>query len=211
MNGHSCCPATHECKRVVLTGGPGAGKTSVLELIKKSFCEHVQVLPESASIVFGGGFPRRDDDSSRRCAQRAIFHVQRELETLVLASANAAVALCDRGTLDGLAYWPGREDEYFHEVGTTFDAEIVRYAAVIHLRTPSSDGGYNHLNPLRSEDAGQAARIDERIAAIWSRHPRCFQVRNAAEFLDKARAVLALVRAEVPECCRHHHVDSIDP
>ena len=39
-------------------GRPGAGKTAVLELIQRSFCGHVRVLPESAGILFGGGFPR---------------------------------------------------------------------------------------------------------------------------------------------------------
>src|SRR5690242_15099817 len=45
-------------KRVVLTGGPGAGKTAVLELVRQSFCSHVHVLPEAAGILFTGGFPR---------------------------------------------------------------------------------------------------------------------------------------------------------
>ena len=72
------CAAVHERRRVVLTGGPGAGKTAVLELIRQSFCEHVKVLPEAAGIVFGGGFPREDELLCRRAAQRAIFYVQRE-------------------------------------------------------------------------------------------------------------------------------------
>lgn len=42
------CKEPHERRRVVLTGGPGAGKTAVLELIRRSFCEHVKVLPEAA-------------------------------------------------------------------------------------------------------------------------------------------------------------------
>jgi predicted ATPase len=29
------CAAVHERRRVVLTGGPGAGKTAVLELIRR--------------------------------------------------------------------------------------------------------------------------------------------------------------------------------
>ena len=47
------CTERHARRRVVLTGGPGAGKTAVLELIRLFFCEHVKTLPESASIVFG--------------------------------------------------------------------------------------------------------------------------------------------------------------
>lgn len=77
------CRDAHVRRRIVLTGGPGAGKTALLELIRQSFCEHVTVLPEAASIVFGGGFPRHDDDECRRAAQRAIYHVQRQLEVTV--------------------------------------------------------------------------------------------------------------------------------
>src|SRR5262245_41814414 len=104
----SCaCSKTHPTKLVVLTGGPGAGKTAILELIKHHGCEHVVVLPEAATIVFRGGFPRGVSEPARRAAQRAIFHVQRELEQLALEEGRGAVALCDRGTIDGLAYWPG--------------------------------------------------------------------------------------------------------
>jgi hypothetical protein len=66
------CSDVHKRRRVVLSGGPGAGKTALLELIRQSFCSHVKVLPEAASIVFGGGFPREDDPLCRRAAQRAI-------------------------------------------------------------------------------------------------------------------------------------------
>ena len=51
------CSDVHKRRRVVLTGGPGAGKTALLELIRQSFCSHVKVLPEAASVVFGGGKP----------------------------------------------------------------------------------------------------------------------------------------------------------
>ena len=68
----SCeCTTAHTPRVVVLTGGPGAGKTAVLELIRRSFCEHIVVLPEAAGILFGGGFPRLTDGEGRRAVQRA--------------------------------------------------------------------------------------------------------------------------------------------
>jgi predicted ATPase len=95
------CTERHVPRRLVLTGGPGAGKTAALELIRRaSFCEHIQIVPDAAGIVFGGGFPRRRDTGGRKAAQRAIFHVQRELEEIGAAD-NAAIVLCDRGTVDG--------------------------------------------------------------------------------------------------------------
>ncbi|HEY5938811.1 MAG TPA: ATP-binding protein, partial [Kofleriaceae bacterium] len=168
------CSQVHPAKRIVLTGGPGAGKTAVLELMRKTLCEHVRVVPEAAGVVFGGGFPRGDALDVRRAAQRAIFYIQRELEVAVLAT-NAAIALCDRGTIDGFAYWPG-PDELWATVGTTHAAELARYDAVIHLRTPTFDGGYNRQNPLRVESAAEAALIDARIADAWAEHPRRFEV-----------------------------------
>jgi len=196
------CREPHPLRRVVLTGGPGAGKTAVLELIRQSLCEHVKVLPESASIIFGGGFPRGASDGLRRAAQRAIFYVQRELETAA-GTENPAIVLCDRGTIDGAAYWPG-PDTLWSSVGTTRLEQLARYDAVIHLRTPSSAGGYDQRNPLRTESAREAAFIDERIALEWDGHPRRFTVEADADFFVKARRTLELLRAELPECCRGH-------
>lgn len=207
------CTNTHVPRRIVLTGGPGAGKTATLELIRRaSFCEHVQILPEAAGIVFGGGFPRRTDTAARRAAQRAIFHVQRELEETA-AGTNAAIVLCDRGTVDGAAYWPG-PDDFFRGVNTRLVDEIRRYDAVIHLRTPPLENGYNRRNPLRTESAIEAAGVDERILRIWEPHPRRFVVDATPDFLTKAARVLTLMRAELPACCRHHverEIDQIDP
>ena len=162
------CTLVHPAKRVVLTGGPGAGKTAVLEMMRKTLCQHVQVVPEAASVVFGGGFPRVDAAAARRAAQRAIFYVQRELEAAVVAQ-DVAIALCDRGTVDGSAYWSG-DGELWREVDTTLDEQLGRYAAVIHLRTPALERGYNHRNPLRIESAVEAAALDARIADAWAKH-----------------------------------------
>lgn len=203
------CKDVHKRKRIVLTGGPGAGKTALLELIRQSFCSHVRVLPEAASIVFGGGFPREDDETCRRAAQRAIFYVQRELEASG-DSHNPAIVLCDRGTIDGIAYWPGDPDEFWSSVGTTSETELARYDAVIHLRTPAIEHGYNHQNPLRTESAEIAAQVDTRIAQVWAAHPRRFTVDSSFDFLDKAARALTVLRQELPPCCRMHAVPSID-
>ncbi len=194
------CTCEHTpCRYIVVTGGPGAGKTAVLEIAQREFCLHVVVLPEAAGIVYGGGFPRRQAGPVREAAQRAIYHVQRELERMVDADRLAAIALCDRGTVDGLAYWPRAPDEYWREVGTTLEAELARYAAVIHLRTPVQ--GYNRANPLRIETVAEAQVIDERIAQAWAAHPRLHTVDSTRDFVAKAARAIEIIRAEVPRCC----------
>ena len=78
MSGWRCgCVQVHPRARlVVVTGGPGAGKTAVLELLRHRVCEHVVILPEAAGIVFGG----------------QLLH-QMEQERLAATSSPAAQAL----------------------------------------------------------------------------------------------------------------------
>ena len=193
------CTRAHAPARVVLTGGPGAGKTAVLELCKQYFCRHVVILPESASLLFAGGFPRGGSDLERAATQRAIYYVQRELEAVADAQDGAAIILCDRGTVDGAAYWPG-PGSLFSAVGSSHAAELARYAAVIHLRVPDAHD-YTHENPVRIESAAQAAAIDEAISLAWRDHPNRVVVESTPSFLDKAQAALALLRAQLPACC----------
>lgn len=204
------CPCTnvHSPRRVVVTGGPGAGKTALLELIRHALCRHVKILSESAGIVFGGGFPREDDPVCRQAAQRAIYHVQRELE-VIGDTHNPAIVLCDRGTVDGVAYWPGAQSEFWSSLGTEPQAELARYDAVIHLRTPPPGQGYNHRNPLRTESPAAAAAIDERILQAWALHPRRFVVESSPTFLDKAARAIEVLHAELPDCCSHG--SALDP
>jgi predicted ATPase len=207
----SCgCTQTHAHKRIVLTGGPGSGKTAILELVRHFRCEHIQILPEAASILFGGGFPRGKTAASMRAAQRAIYLVQRELETACDAENNHAIVLCDRGTVDGYAYWPGgnqsdgnqSHQDFWESLGTSPAEQYVRYAAVIHLEPPTLAGGYNHQNPVRIESAEEAQRIDALLKEAWAGHPRRIVVPSATNFLDKAFAALEILNQEIPSCCR---------
>jgi predicted ATPase len=198
---HACsCTIRHDPGKIVLTGGPGAGKTAILEFMRLAFCRHVIILPEAAGILFSGGFPRNHSPTRLMAAQRAIFHVQRQLEETT-AEDNAAIIVCDRGTPDGSAYWPG-PGTLWDAVGTTPEAELERYATVVHLRTPSDANGYNFRNPLRTESVAEAMEIDRRIEAVWSPHPGYVEVPAADDFLVKARQALEFLRLQVPECCR---------
>jgi predicted ATPase len=198
-----CKKPRHETKRVVLTGGPGGGKTAILEMARRYFCQHVAILPEAASIVFGGGFPRVDSAAGRRAAQRAIFHVQRQMESVALENHETCVVLCDRGTLDGLAYWPGSDRNFFEEFDITLATELARYSAVIHVEVPALGRGYER-NGIRKENVAQARAIDRKIAKAWRKHPHHMVVGAQSGFLDKLAYAIELLRSEVPVCCQTH-------
>ena len=206
-----CTDTSHRTRLVAITGGPGAGKTAILELAARALCSHVAILPEAAGIVFGGGFPRRDSDIGRRTSQRAIYAIQRELEQLILNDGTAAVALCDRGTIDGAAYWPGTPDSYWSALGIDRHSELIRYHAVVHLRTPPEDRGYDHSNALRVESASEAGALDALILSAWDGHPNRVVIESADDFMEKAARALAAVQAQLPPCCAAHPLPSGTP
>jgi predicted ATPase len=206
-----CKQERHTTKLVVLTGGPGAGKTAVLEMARRVFCTHVTILPEAASLLFNGGFPRHSSDAGRRAVQRGIFHVQREVERLALEEGEAAVALCDRGTIDGLAYWPGSVESFWQDVNADQQRELSRYTAVIHMETPSANGGYNTQNPFRAESVFEAKVINDRILDAWKDHPRRSIISSTTDFLDKAVAALKSIAAELPTCCHGRSPELVAP
>lgn len=186
-------------KFIVITGGPGAGKTAALEMAKLRFREKVSILPESATILFGGGFPRERSEAYRKSSQKCIYYIQKELEYLARISAKSPVILCDRGTVDGLAYWPDQPEDFWKEVGSTYELEIPKYKSVIHLRTPTLDHGYNHQNPVRIESAIEARIIDEKIKLAWSGHPEVHEIDSETDFVRKVAKVMDLIALEIAD------------
>lgn len=181
--------------RIVLTGGPGGGKTTAADLFRRELGEGIVVVPEAATILFAGGFPRKREDGAARAVQTAIFHVQRNIEDVQSATYPDRVLLCDRGTIDGAAYWPNGESDFFATMGTTFETELLRYDAVVFFETAavagaSIEGG----NPVRTESLAEAVALDKRLRALWSRHPRFTLVSHSPSFLHKITVGLALLQ-----------------
>jgi hypothetical protein len=85
---------------------------------------------------------------------------------MAIEEGHAALIVCDRSTLDGLAYWPGSERESFEDIVSTRPDELERYATVIHMRTPPLDHGYMP-SPFRIESArGRADRHADRRRVV---------------------------------------------
>jgi thymidylate kinase len=169
--------------KIVLTGGPCAGKTTIAEILVKTFSERLTIVPEAASLLFSGGFPRNSGIPGARCQQRAIYHVQRELEAISALQAPAADLICDRGSLDGAAYWPGEAAEFLAEVESTLESEIRRYDWVLHLDTAGTKE--YRRTAVRVEDFDKAAAVNERVKQVWQAHPRQVIVPHDDDFSRK--------------------------
>mgnify|MGYP000949311008 CR=1 FL=1 len=186
--------------RIVLTGGPGGGKTTAADLFRREIGARVVIVPEAATILFQGGFPRSAEPHARRCAQTAIYHVQRHLEDVQAALFPGRTLLCDRGTIDGAVYWPGQPHDYFNAVKSTLERELARYDAVIFFETAARGGiAIEGGNPVRNESLEEAVRLDTRLREIWSRHPRFILVPHNASFFKKISFGLAALEGIVAQ------------
>ena len=173
-------------KRIVITGGPGGGKTTALDLFRRELSGKITLVPEAATMLFSGGIERRDDPDVLKAQQKAIFHLQHHLEDIQRAMHPQLLVLCDRGSLDGLAYWPDSEADFFDTMDTTLEAELARYDAVIFFETAAKSGqGIKSNNPIRNESEQKAIELDAKLQSVWSRHPDFNLVSSSESFVKK--------------------------
>lgn len=180
--------------KIVITGGPSGGKTTLIETLLIDFKGHAAVVPEAASILYRGGFPRKSSPAGKIAAQTAIYHTQRSLESLVEVDNSSKFIICDRGSLDSIAYWPSNTENFFLNFATSLEAELSRYDWVLHLKTADSDF-FDTTNPVRTESHLEAVQLDEKIMSAWDKHPQRIVIGHSDEFLEKISLAKKVLKA----------------
>jgi predicted ATPase len=180
--------------KVAITGGPSGGKTTLIETLKKEFGSQITVVPEAASILYGGGFPRKKSTLGRIVTQRAIYFTQRELESLAVGESENSLLVFDRGSLDSIAYWPNDEEDFFTNIVSNKKAELSRYDWVMHLDTAASEN-YDLSNPIRTETHTEALLLNEKIKMAWNGHPRRIIISSDGDFLAKIMKSIQVIKS----------------
>lgn len=191
---------------IAITGGPCSGKTTGLAKLVQMLKDKgykVLVSSESATkLIDGGVYPWE--------LQSAVFQRQILLDTLMQEErfieaamtyrdmGHKVVILCDRGTMDGIAY-VGEEKfgQLCASLGLSFhDICNQRYHAVMHLRTAAlgAESFYTlENNSARKETPQEARELDQRTLEAWQRHHHPRVIDNAAGFDEKIQSLLAEV------------------
>jgi hypothetical protein len=139
--------------------------------------------------------------------QRAIYQMQRDMEDLYELQHPGRILLCDRGTVDGAAYWPGKHPhEFFEAQGTTLKAELARYDAVLFFESAAVGGmAIKGGNPVRDESPPEAMALDTRLRALWSQHPHFVLVPHNPSFFKKISSGLAAMESIVTQLEDRHN------
>jgi predicted ATPase len=180
-------------KRIVLTGGPGAGKTVIASAIARNDPQRFVLVPEAATQVYAMLQTRWDrlDTEGQRDVQRRIFRLQIEQEDRIAKTHPDRVLLLDRGTVDGSAYWPDGPDAYWADLKTTRADQLARYDAVIWLESAAALGMYDgdQSNACRFEDAPAAIASGRLLLGLWGDHPNLRHIGAFTNLSDKIAAV----------------------
>lgn len=183
-------------RRVAISGGPGGGKSTVAAALARELAARVVVVPEVATHLLGGFFPGISGPDDRRAVQRAIYHVQVNLEAVHRARcADDTVLVFDRGVIDGAAYWPDGTEAFFESVCGDPTAARERYDAVLFLESAAQGGlAIDSGNAARTEQRLEAARLDRLLYDLWSPHPRFRFVAHTQTFEAKVESALEALR-----------------
>lgn len=190
-------------KRIVLTGGPCAGKTTVLAKIEQDLTEKgykVFVVPESATELIKSGIRPTDENGIgvyEFQKQLLIYQLQKEMLYERVANifpSNKIVIIYDRGLLDNKAYVSDNEfTDILKYVSKYLNIElnetdiVDRYDMVLHLVTSALGCSNNYTlenNKARTESAEEAIKVDRRTLSCWGIHPN-LQVINSFENFDE--------------------------
>ncbi|ELP86499.1 hypothetical protein EIN_034100 [Entamoeba invadens IP1] len=200
-----CAPGeTPKIYRVVLTGGPGGGKTTSLTQIADQFRPlGIQVfhIQENSTMFFnsGAGFPAKGSERQRLCWELCKIRCQLAMEDQFYTYAQSTnkkttLILSDRGSMDSAAYMT---EDNWNKVATEggFDMDSFckkRYDMVIHLRT-TAIGALRYYdrksNPARRETPTEAAELDYTIEEKWAIHPHQIIIDNSTNWQGKVKRI----------------------
>ncbi|MBR1882414.1 MAG: AAA family ATPase [Muribaculaceae bacterium] len=196
-----------DIKRIVLTGGPCAGKTTALAKIVEHFSSlgyQVFTLPEVPTMFTAAGMNYLTTNKGFFYeGEKATLEVQLALEDkfnrIAQECAEPCIIVSDRGAMDISAYMtPDMWESITRAVGTSTPELRERYDAVLHL-VSAADGAEQYFttanNASRLEEMNEeglriARSLDKKTIKAWTGHPHLRVINNHDDFDAKMKRVI---------------------
>ena len=202
--------AGRQISRIVITGGPCAGKTTALSWIQNAFSEkgyQVVFVPETATeLISGGAAPWLCTEGKHFQTGLIRLQLAKEEAFAYIAgkmSAGKILLVMDRGALDNKAYMSPLDFQYVMQtLGTNEVALRDHYDAVFHLVTAARGAEEFYTlanNQARTETPEQATALDDKLIAAWTGHPHLRIIDNSTDFNKKMLRLIAEISSFLGE------------
>lgn len=189
-------PKVKKIIKIVITGGPCAGKTTGMSRIENYFTKKgykVLFVSESATELINSGITPLSC-ASKETFQELLLKLQLKKEEIFEEAANSmdsdkVLIVCDRGSMDGKAYV--NELEFKNMVKKVNSNEIDlrdNYDAVFHLVTAAkgAEKYYTKENNMARYESLEDAKIcDDKIIKAWTGHQHLRIIDNSTDFDKK--------------------------
>ena len=191
-----------EIKKIVITGGPCAGKTTAMNRIQGAFTKlgyTVLFVPETATELITGGVAPWTCGTNVEY-QKCQMQLQLEKERIFTQGAltmpvEKILLVCDRGALDNKAYMTQSDFDLVLDAVGHNEVELRdSYDAVFHLVTCAKGAEEFYTlenNGARTESVDQAVALDNKIIEAWTGHPHLKIIDNDTDFEKKMKRVLS--------------------
>lgn len=196
--------------KVVITGGPCAGKSTAMSWVQKAFTQMgyaVLFVPETATELITGGVAPWTCASNveyQKCQLKLQIEKEKVFEQAAHSmTADKVLIVCDRGTIDNKAYMSNVEfAEAMQFIGSNEVELRDSYDAVFHLVTAAKGAEEFYTtenNSARTETAQEAAALDDKLISAWTGHPHLRVIDNSSAFEEKMKRLVAEIAAFLGE------------
>ena len=199
-----------EITKIVITGGPCAGKTTAMSWVQNAFPQMgytVLFVPETATELITGGvapWTCGTNGEYQKCQLRLQLDKEKVFEQAAnTMDLNKVLIVCDRGALDNKAYMNDLEFAQVLEYLKTNEIELRdNYDAVFHLVTAAKGAEEYYTtanNTARTETLEEAAALDDKLISAWTGHPHFRVIDNSTSFEDKMKRLIAEISSFLGE------------
>ncbi|MBQ4625157.1 MAG: AAA family ATPase [Clostridia bacterium] len=196
--------------KIVITGGPCAGKSTAMSWIGENFSKlgyTVLFVPETATELITGGIAPwtcgSQDDFQTCLAKLQLAKEEVFTQAASTMKAEKVLMVCDRGALDARAYMT-REgySDMLRGLGQTEVELRDGYDAIFHLVTAARGAEAYYTtqnNTARTETPAEARELDDRVIAAWTGHPHLRVIDNSTDFAGKIKRLIAEIASFLGE------------
>lgn len=184
-----------EVIKIVLTGGPYAGKSTSAKYVSQQLDMHniknivIDKYPARFSADEKSAINKENYEYHKIFFKKQLEEENRQAEFASKLPYDKVVLICVRGLLDALAYVTQDEfDEISSLYGTNEEKLRNSYDAVFHLVTAARETEKHFAfddTVVEKEDIDEAIRIDEEILSVWTGTPHLRVIDNSTDFDNK--------------------------